>query len=260
MRVSGLFLYPVKSLGGIFVKEAHAGRRGFQHDRRYMVVDEAGRMMTQREHPQMALVRTAIEDGAIVMRHAREGERVLPLSLSEGARTQVVVWQSQVEAVVHESGGAWLSRALGLPCRLVYMPDDVLRPTKRGNEGDVVSFADGYPYLLVSQASLDGLNTRLTAPLPMMRFRPNIVVDGASAHAEDGWKRLRAGSVALRNVKPCSRCVLTTVDPDTGDRGPEPLRTLASYRAWDGQVWFGVNLIPDGEGSIRVGDPVEVLE
>jgi uncharacterized protein len=176
-------------------------------------------------------------------------------------RRDVQVWSSRVAALVHDAGSAWLSDALGRRCQLVYMPDDVERAVNplRGRPGDVVSFADGYPFLLIGQGSLDDLNGRMSAPLPMIRFRPNLVVEGAAAFAEDGWPRVRIGAVTFRNVKPCDRCVMTTVDPETGNKGAEPLRTLATYRAWGGAVWFGVNLIAENTGTLRVGDAVEAL-
>ena len=142
------------------------------------------------------------------------------------------------------------------------MPADTIRPVNPayGRPGDHVSFADGYPALLASEASLADLNSRLAAPVPMNRFRPNLVVDGTEAFAEDGWSRIRIGEVVFRVVKPCDRCVVTTIDQKTGKAGKEPLRTLSRYRKKDGKVYFAQNLIPDAPGTLRRGDPVEVLE
>jgi uncharacterized protein YcbX len=210
----------------------------------------------------MCLVTTAL-DGERLRLEEHGGESLsLPLTLDEGARREVTVWSYRGPAIEHAAGGAWLSRVLGMECGLVFMPEDVERGVnpERGRPGDVVSFADGYPLLLTGEGSLDELNRRLEAPIEMRRFRPNLVVAGGAPFAEDTWRRLRAGGVAFRNAKPCDRCAIPTVDPSTGVTSREPLRTLARFRARDGAVWFGVNLIPDETGTIRVGDAVEVLQ
>jgi uncharacterized protein YcbX len=163
--------------------------------------------------------------------------------------------------VKSEDGSRWLSAAIGRECALVYMPDRHERQVspERARPSDIVSFADGYPFLLISEASLGDLNARLATPLSMRRFRPNIVVSGARPFAEDGWRELRLGGIGFRGAKPCDRCVVTTRDPDTGASGPEPLRALAGFRRWDGKVWFGMNLIHDGPGWLEVGAAVEVV-
>jgi uncharacterized protein len=168
---------------------------------------------------------------------------------------QVTLWNDQmrVPAPVPEAD-AWMSEVLGAPVRLVFQPDSVVRPADpRHAPGAEVSFADGYPVLVVGQASLDELNRRLDAPVPMDRFRPNVVVDGnLRAHAEDRWRRFRLGDVPCAGVKLCARCAVTTVDTVTAERGKEPLRTLATYRGWGGKVWFGQNVVPEASGR-RVG-------
>jgi hypothetical protein len=260
VRLSAISVYPVKSCRGLAVSQAEVTRRGLRHDRRFMIVDESGAFMTQRDFPEMTHLRAALDGERLLLRHRDAGELTLPLALDAGPRREVQVWSSRVAAIVHAAGSEWVSRALGRRCQLVYMPDDVERPVNpmRGRPGDVVSFADGYPFLLAGQASLDDLNRRIGAPLPMERFRPNLVVEGAEPFAEDQWPSVRIGDVTFRNAKPCDRCVLTTVDPESGTKGPEPLRTLATYRAWDGSVWFGVNLIAEHTGVVRVGDPIVV--
>jgi uncharacterized protein len=261
VRLSGLNLFPIKSCRGIAVSQAEVTRRGLARDRRWMIVDESGAFMTQRDFPEMTHVRTGLDGETLVLSHRERGELRLPVSLDAGARREVQVWSSRVPAVAHDEGSAWVSGVLGRRCQLVYMPDDVERAVNplRGRPGDVVSFADGYPFLLIGQGSLDDLNRRMAAPLPMIRFRPNLVIEGAAAFAEDGWPRVRIGDISFRNAKPCERCVITTVDPETGIKGSEPLRTLASYRAWDGAVLFGVNLIAENTGTLRLGDPVQAL-
>jgi uncharacterized protein YcbX len=264
LAVSALFRYPIKSCAGIAVDGAEVAARGLVHDRRWMVVDEAGRFVTQRERPEMSQIRPQL-DGDELNVHA-PGQPPLRLPTAGpapgAARRTVEVWASRVEAAIDAAGSAWFAAALGAPLQLVHLPDDVHRPVNpaHARPGDEVGFADGYPFLLVSQGSLDELNRRAPAPLPVTRFRPNIVVDGCAPFAEDGWARLRIGSIGFRGVKPCDRCAVTTVDPATGERGKDPLATLARFRARDGKVWFGMNLIHDGRGTLRVGDPVTVEE
>jgi uncharacterized protein YcbX len=185
----------------------------------------------------------------------------------------VTVWDSKLLASpAGDAADAWLSEVAGEPVRLVYLDDPTRRPTNPhySRDGDRVSFADGYPLLLTAESSLAELNEQIAAgplaaegPLPMRRFRPSVVVVGAEAWAEDGWRLLQIGDVVFRAVKGCDRCVLTTIDPDTAAKGKEPIATLARSRRWDGKVWFGINLIPDSPrnaGSISVGDPVRILE
>jgi uncharacterized protein YcbX len=257
-RVSALYVYPVKACRGIRVDSARVVARGFEHDRRYMIVDPGGRFVTQRELPELALVTTSIEAGGIVLRHAGHPECALPFEHDSAEVLEVSVWSHSGPALRHEPGSAWLSAVLGRPVDLVFMPESHRRAVnpERSRPGDVVSFADGYPFLVISEASLADLNSRLETPLVMERFRPNIVVSGVEPFAEDAWQHVRFGSVRFRGVKRCDRCSVTTVDPDTGVRDKEPLRTLATYRREDGKVWFGMNLIHDGGGTLAVGDRV----
>lgn len=275
MQLSAIHVYPIKSLRGLAVTAARAGAAGLEHDRRWMLVDDDGRFVSLREEPSLArLTVEGVDDGHRVT--APSDALIVPTT-HEGTRIPVRVWASTISAVVHEPGSAFFSAYLQRALRLVYLPDDVVRAAgHRARPGDRVSLADAYPYLLIGQASLDGLNARLGGPpLPMSRFRPNLVVSGSEAHAEDGWARLRIGAVPFVGVKLCDRCVMTTVDPWTGDKGVEPLRELAKYRKADpeghvgsfgrveketrgNKVWFGMNLVPDEEGELRVGDEVVV--
>jgi hypothetical protein len=187
---------------------------------------------------------------------------VAPLSMprvfEHGPRVEVSVWGSHCEAVVHDAASLWFTRVFARPCRAVYMPEDVHRPIESASFEDVVSFADGFPYLLTTQVSLEALAARLDTPIGMNRFRPNIVVDGDVPFAEDDWTRVTIGDAVFRVAKGCDRCMVTTIDPETGETGLEPLRTLATFRRWNGKVWFGINLIPEGRGIVRVGDPVRL--
>lgn len=273
MRLDAITIYPVKSLRGVAVHEAVVEPWGLAGDRRWMVVDEQGRYLTQRDLPGMARIAAAPDgDGGVVLSAPddRAGELRAPKPDADGPTLEVVVWRDRVRA---QSAGrdadAWLSDALGRACRLVHMGDPAaarpVDPTYAGPT-DRVSFADGFPLLGVSAASLDDLNARMAQPVPMARFRPNLVVSGGAPWTEDGWRLLRVGGaegVAFRAVKPCARCVIVATDQETGARARdrEPLRTLAGFRRdGRGKVLFGQNLVPDGTGRIAVGDGVEVAE
>jgi uncharacterized protein YcbX len=179
-----------------------------------------------------------------------------------GERVTARVWGHEGVGVLHVPGSAWFSEYLGAKTSLVYMPDDHERPVnpERALRGDVVSFADGYPFLLTSEESLAELNRRMPSPIGMLRFRPNIVIDGSSPFVEDTFARVRIGATTFRGPKGCDRCVVTTIDPETAEAHTEPLKTLATFRKWDGKVWFGMNLIHDAEGVLSVGDVVTPLE
>ena len=257
-------VYPVKSLGGFSAASASVEPRGLAHDRRWMVVDPDGRFLTQRTLPRMARVSAFADETGLRLSTPGMAALELPPEPMSPARPQnVQVWSSLCEALpMGEEADEWLSAFLGVPCCLIYMPDRTRRPVSpdhRAGQG-IVSFADGYPLLLLGDASLADLNGRLDRPVPMSRFRPNLVVSGAPAYAEDGWTKLRIGEAVFHGVKPCARCGLITVDQETGRTdGPEPLRTLAAYRRRGGEVLFGQLLIPDGPGVVRAGDAVELL-
>jgi uncharacterized protein YcbX len=263
MRLSAITIYPVKSLKGIAVAEAAIEPRGLAYDRRWMLVDNFGAFMTQREYPRMALVRVDLTPHGLLC-VAPEGEPLLVPYAGEGRPFAVEIWRDHCRAVtVSREADEWFSRFLGLACHLVRMPETTERrvDTDYAHNSEIVSFADGYPFLLIGQASLDDLNRRLAEPLPMARFRPNLVVVGAAPFAEDGWRRVQIGDAVFAPVKPCARCELTTVDPDRGVvGGKEPLRTLATFRKVGSKVLFGQNLLlAEGGGTLRVGAAVRVL-
>lgn len=260
--LSSLHIYPVKSLGGIALDEAEVTRRGLRHDRRFMVVDPSGEFYTQRDFPLMATVWTEIEGGMLRLAAPDAGEVELEAEPDEGEPMRVTVWNSSgVEAIAPSADAdEWLSDYLGGDCRLVYMPDHSRRATNPKYGGEhVVSFADGYPFLVTSVESLAELNGRLVRPVPMNRFRPNLVVRGIKAFAEDGWKDFKVGAGEFRMAKPCGRCQVTTTDQSTGEiTNPEPLSVLSQYRndPTFGSL-FGMNAVALSEGAvIRVGDPV----
>jgi uncharacterized protein len=262
LSLSSLHIYPVKSAGGISLRRCAVDTFGPRYDRRWMVTDESGRFLSQREDPRLTLVKTAITDDALVLSAGGHPPLSLPLAGTPAPRRHVEVWADQVSA---EPCGAaadeWISSVLGRPARLVRMPDDGERQIdpRYASPGEQTAFSDGFPFLLVGEQSLEELNGRLSTPLPMNRFRPNVVVRGSAPYAEDGWERIRIGGVVLRVAKACGRCVVTTTDQETGERGVEPLRTLSTYRKVGGKVLFGQNLVHEGSGTLRVGDEVSIL-
>jgi hypothetical protein len=254
MQLSALYVYPVKALGPVAVAAAEVGEGGFVDDRRFMVVGEDDRFVTQREAPRLALVAARLEGDRLRLEAPGAPPLELP-RLPSGAAVTVEVWGDRV-AAVEAGGAAFFSDFLGRPARLVFMPEGGRRQV--AGDRAFVGFADGYPFLLTSTGSLAAL-AAAGAPVPMLRFRPNLVVDGAPAWAEDGWRRLRIGAVEFDVMKPCARCVVTTIDPATAQAGAEPLRTLARLRRVGNEVHFGQNLCHRGRGLVRAGDPVEVL-
>ncbi|MEK9137047.1 MAG: MOSC N-terminal beta barrel domain-containing protein [Bacteroidota bacterium] len=261
ITISQLNIYPIKSCRGVSLQSAQLEERGLQYDRRWMLVDGQQRFLTQREWPRMALIAVEIKSD-----HLRVSAPAMPpLSVpirSVGNQHQLVnVWADHVLAAdVGDDAGGWFSEFLGLPCRLVHMPDTAERVATRKGVSSQVSFADAYPLLLISEASLAELNSRLDEPLPMKRFRPNLVVRGCTPYEEDTWNKIVAGGVTLHVVKPCTRCVIPTIDPDTGIKSKEPTRTLATYRARDGKVMFGQNVIHEGMGRLCVGEEGKIVK
>jgi hypothetical protein len=230
-----------------------------------MIVDAAGRFLTQRQHPRLAQIDAMPTDRGVALRHAGLGALDVDFPDENAPLERVVVWRDQAPARLASPAGRYFSAFLDAPVRLVYFHDIGARPVDPNfaRADDRVGFADGFPVLMTSVASLEDVNRRLARPVGMDRFRANIVVEGAPAWAEDRWRRIRVGALAFRVVKPCSRCAIPTFDPLTGERpdGDEPLRTLATFRrAAGGGIMFGQNLIPDDFGAIRVGDRIEVLE
>ncbi|MBW9260110.1 MAG: MOSC domain-containing protein [Candidatus Thiodiazotropha sp. (ex. Lucinisca nassula)] len=261
--LSALHCYPVKSLRGVTLDRSCLDRFGLVHDRRWMVVDGDGGFLSQRELPRMALVGVEVVSDGLLLNAPDMPDLRINRPTIAAARIEVEVWQDRLEgSVVGQQADAWLSRFLGVECRLVYMMDDVKRQVDQryAEPRHQTAFSDGFPLLLTSEASLEELNGRLESPLSMIRFRPNLVVSGSQPYAEDRWARIRIGTMELRLVKPCSRCSITTVDPDSGARGVEPLATLAAYRRRGKKVFFGQNLIYDRAAELRVGMSVEVLE
>jgi len=258
LELASIHVYPIKSLGGFAVAEARLTDRGLQHDRRWMLVDEAGNFMTQREVGTMACLHTSAATEGFRVTDILTGATLdLPWSLSAGTERMCSVWSDRVRTLVGEPAwSAWFSAQLGRSVQLVYMPDATKRRTDGRYAKGLTSLSDGFPFLIVSQASLDDLNARLPSPIGMERFRPNLVIAGGTAFQEDAWTDIRIGDARFQLVKPCARCVVITTDQRTGVRDKEPLRTLATYRSKGNKVLFGMNAVGDASGSVRVGDLV----
>jgi len=266
MHLSEINIYPVKSLKGISLNEAVVEGRGLRHDRRWMLVDEKNQFLTQREFPVMA--RIGIEfDGDRFTASIDDRSIEVPMSPSTDEYHTAKIWNSTVRSQYYPAEiDKWFSESLGINCRLVAMPEGAHRAVSPfyaiRQFKDAVSYADGYPFMILSEASLQDLNSRLSEPVPMNRFRPNFVVSGAEPFAEDKWKIILIGSTVFHVVKPSERCVLTTVDQEKGEKtGKEPLRTLSIFRSYKGKVLFGQNLIAENAGGVvKVGQALEVLE
>ncbi len=261
IQLSGLYIYPIKSAGGIALSTAQVSDRGLHYDRRWMLVDAKGKFLTQRQFPRMALIQVRFTENELVVEAPNQPCLSIPLDYDSNHRLSVQVWNDICQAMpLDKQISQWFSEFLHIPCQLVYMPEDSIRPINPdyANPSESVSFADGFPFLLISEASLQDLNQRLEQPVSMNRFRPNLVVSGCEAYAEDSWRQIRIGAISFRVVKPCSRCTITTVDQSQGIRGKEPLATLANYRLRNGKIFFGQNVIQEQLGTLRVGDKVEI--
>jgi len=268
LHLSALYRYPLKSCKAETLQQASFDELGLTGDRRWMLVDESnGRFFTQRALPHMSQLSVLWnEQGGVTF--SAPGRSALEVALPENIEDNlrgVTVWRDTLRVPdAGDEAARWVSDFIGKPTRVVHIPKERARwlPSGYGTVDDKVGFADGFPLLLIGQASLDDLSSRIGRPQEMLRFRPNLVVEGAEAFAEDGWKRIRIGTMEFRLLKGCSRCILTTIDPATGERSEdrEPLNTLKSYREKEGEVWFGQNMVNDGPGVVEVGMEAEVLE
>ena len=279
MKLSDIRIYPVKSVAGEQQTSAIVDRMGLKGDRRLMLINKESQFVTQRRFPQMALIQAKLINNQLLINAPNQPELTVSLPNEESNQTQlnksesdfeqisssVIVWQDNCAGFIAKSPiNQWFSDFIGTEVRLVSYDQNNPRPSDPtySHQDDIVSYADGFPLLVISQASLDDLNSRLDTPVPMVSFRPNIVVSGCQPYAEDRWKMLKVGEVEFEAVKTCSRCVLTTVDPNTGikrDDG-QPLKQLSQYRRAPGGVMFGMNLIPRSSGKIKIGDQVEILK
>jgi len=261
--LSEINIYPVKSLGGISLQEAQLEDRGLQYDRRWMLITENGMFITQRKYFALALLQVSIEEGRLTVTHKNDPSKHISFGLEEntGRTFPLSIWDDESQGLeVSESVNDWFSEFLQMKVRMVHMPLEAKRlvDPRYALANEIVSFADGYPCLLIGQASLDGLNEKLSGAVPMNRFRPNFVFTGGTPHIEDTFSNFYLGDTLFSAVKPCARCVLTTIDQQTGEKKQEPLKTLAGYRTINKKVMFGQNLIHKGNGIIRVGDQLKI--
>jgi uncharacterized protein YcbX len=265
LTISELYIYPIKSLGGIALDKATLTDRGFEHDRRWMLVDANNQFISQREVNAMALLKVQLTaQGLLITNIGVPGEELLIPFLPTITETEMVtVWSSRCRAQrVSDEADAWFSKQLGFPCKLVYMPDTTRRfvDGRYAHNKEITSFSDGYPLLLIGQASLDDLNNRLETPLPMNRFRPNMVFTGGAAFQEDYMKHFEINGITFLGVKPCSRCVMTTINQQTAEKAKEPLKTLSTYRMKNKKIYFGQNVLHQGTGVVSIGDALTIHE
>lgn len=265
LKLSEIWVYPVKSLGGISLQQSQVTDRGLELDRRWLLVDDDNRFLSQREHPELALFKPEIEGNNLKITHRKLLESiVIPFQPAAKDLIKVTVWEDTIDAFeVSSEVSNWFTRLLGFSARLVYMPDESERkvdPDYAISGEEITSFADAYPFLIIGQSSLDDLNTRLEVKVSMNRFRPNFVFTNGEAFEEDSWRNFRIGNLSFVGVKPCDRCVMTTVDQEKGIvSGKDPLKTLAKYRNFGNKVLFGQNVIGLGLGLVSVGDEIQVL-
>lgn len=266
LKLSEIYIYPVKSLGGIRLDFANITTRGLENDRRFMLVDENGRFLSQREHPQLAIFQTEIEGKFLKITHKKTKQN-LTINLSPPSQPSllsVTIWDDNTTAVESSSeASTWFTKILEIPVRLVYMSEESHRKTDTqysltGEE--ITSFSDGYPILIIGQSSLDDLNNRLENPVNINRFRPNFVFTHGEPFEEDNWHEFTVGNIRFFGVKPCARCIMTTIDQETGEKKDrEPLLTLNKYRKAGNKILFGQNVLISQLGTVSVGHDVTVV-
>lgn len=261
--LSELYIYPVKSCKGMSLRRVNVGPKGPAMDRRWMVVDKDGCFLSQRTLPKMALIYANLDDHYLFL----SAPSLMPLMIPHlpvGTPREVVVWNDT--CLAHDMGedaADWVSEFLGVEARLVFLPEESIRSVSNkyaASESDQLGFADGFPFMLISDSSLHDLNQRVGVNLRMNRFRPNLVISNCDPYEEDLWKKIRIGEIIFHFVKPCSRCIITTINQERAEAGSEPLTTLASFRTEDSGILFGQNLVHEGSGSLEVGSEVEILE
>jgi hypothetical protein len=263
LRLSEIWIYPIKSLGGIRLNQAKVLDKGLEYDRRWMLVDENGVFMTQRNNPTMALFRLKIENEKLRIAYGPQSTdhsiSINPGNFENGER--VIIWDDTVIACeVSKESSAWFSNILGSKCRLVHFPEENSRAVDavyKVND-EHVSLADGYPFLIIGQESLNFLNSKLAHPIPMNRFRPNFVFTGGEPNEEDTWRNFVIGNNRFVGVKPCGRCAIPTINQETAEKSDEPTRTLATYRRKESKILFGQNLLATDHQEVKEGDLITI--
>jgi uncharacterized protein YcbX len=263
LTLSEINIYPIKSLGGISLQSSEVEERGLKHDRRWVLVDESNKFFTQRNFPEMALIEVAFDQDGLKLQHKTKTveQFFVPFKFEHSKTDKVIIWDDTVTGEFYNTQiDSWFSEIIGIKCHLVKMPETTKRVVDESYaKNKIVSFADGYPFLIIGQSSLDDLNTRMETPLPMNRFRTNFVFAGGKAFEEDNWKKLKIGNAVFEAVKPCARCVITTTNQETAERLHEPLLTLSKFRKINNKVMFGMNLVCESTGQITVGNKIELL-
>jgi len=261
LRLSEIWIYPIKSLGGVRLSSAKVMPKGLRYDRRWMLIDQEGNFITQRVHSAMAFFKLSFVDDQFTINY--KGDQIqLPVNAPVSATPNVAtIWDDTIEVFeVLGEYSQWFSKRLGIPCRLVYFPETNPRAVDENFKimDDHVSLADAFPFLIIGQRSLDALNKKLKNPIPMNRFRPNFVFDGGEPFEEDNWRNFVIGRNRFVGVKPCGRCTLTTVNQDTAEKSPEPLATLATFRKTNNKIYFGQNLLAIDSYEIQEGERIEL--
>ncbi len=263
LKISQIFIYPVKSLGGISLQQAEVMDRGFKYDRRWMLIGDDNRFISQREIAVMALLKVTLADDGLKVTYVNtDNHIIIPFEPLKKDLIEVSVWDDTCTAqLVSDEADNWFTEKLGINCRLVYMPDDTRRHTDPNytDGSNITSFSDGYPFMLISQASLEELNSRLDEALPINRFRPNMIFTGSVPFEEDILDEFTINYIKFYGVKLCARCIITTIDQSTASKGKEPLKTLSRYRSKNNKIYFGQNAVHSGIGIISVGDELRIL-
>lgn len=261
ITLSAITVYPIKSLAGISVTQWSVVATGLQYDRQWMLIDEQGHFLSQRALPKLALIKTALRNEQLIISAPQQAPLVIPLQATDGQLIPSVIWQDYCLSLhVATEVDHWFSDFLGRDCRLVTLPPESIRrvDANYAQATDQVAFADAFPFLLIADNSLAALNEAMQLSLDMRRFRPNLVVSGCTAYAEDTWREIRIGDIDFRLPKPCSRCAIPSIDPDSAEYNKEPLVTLNRLRRWQNKVYFGQNVLHNQCGILTVGDSVQI--
>lgn len=262
LQLCEIWVYPIKSLGGVSLKSAKVLPKGLQWDRRWMLVDENGVFLTQRKHSKLALFKITIGNESLTVKFG-DDELAVPFQPHTSDDLELKIWDDTVSGLeVSFAHSEWFSQRLNTSCKLVFFPENNPRlvDSLYAIDNDHTSLSDAYPFLVIGQSSLDNLNEKLREPVPIDRFRPNFLFSGGEPFEEDFWRELTIGTNKFVGVKPCSRCVIPTINQTTGEKGIEPLKTLATYRQRNGKVYFGQNLIARDHQEVHVGDEIRVFE
>ncbi len=261
--LSEIFVYPVKSLAGIKVSTWQVNAKGLLHDRKWMLIDNKHQFLSQRRMPKMGLIKTRLTDSELILSTDASSSISLPLDPTDGDACNISIWNDVcVAKTTSKLANQWLGDFLDIQCQLVYLPNNVVRSVDPlySKKTDQLNFSDGFPFLIVSEASMNALNREMNLQLGIERFRPNLVISQCEAYAEDSWREISINNIDFRLPKPCSRCIVPTVDPVTAKTGKEPLRTLNRCRKWNKQVYFGQNALHDNSGELSIGNKVQITQ